>query len=183
MLRVRIPRAVQHYVIKLVGQWLATGRWFSPGTPVSSTNKTDRHDIAKILLKIALNIIKPTCPKNHDFNVSKCWLKTSKLKKDFFKRYIVGSKNLYGCKSMKSFTNSHRLIWMTLLAYSFRRQQTVEIPQVRTTYFGLHSLRYAGATLWNELSDAIRAQTNLNQFKSLINNWNGNSCRCGSCRS
>jgi hypothetical protein len=84
---------------------------------------------------------------------------------------------------MKSFTNSHRLIWMTLLAYSFRRQQTVEIPQVRTTYFGLHSLRYAGATLWNELSDAIRAQTNLNQFKSLINNWNGNSCRCGSCRS
>ena len=24
-------------------QWLATGQWFSPGTPVSSTNKTDRH--------------------------------------------------------------------------------------------------------------------------------------------
>ena len=69
------------------------------------------------------------------------------------------------------------------LSYSFRRQQTVEIPQVRTTNFGLHSLRYAGATLWNELSDAIRAQTNLNQFKSLINNWNSNSCRCGYCRS
>jgi len=30
---------------------------FSPGTPVSSTNKTDRHDIAEILLKVALNII------------------------------------------------------------------------------------------------------------------------------
>jgi hypothetical protein len=27
-----------------VCQWLATGWWFSPGTPVSSTNKTDRHD-------------------------------------------------------------------------------------------------------------------------------------------
>ena len=40
---------------------------------------------------------------------------------------------------------------------------------MRTTNFGLHSLRYAGATLWNELPDAIRAQTNLNQFKSLIN--------------
>jgi hypothetical protein len=25
-----------------VCQWLATGRWFSSGTPVSSTNKTDR---------------------------------------------------------------------------------------------------------------------------------------------
>ena len=27
-----------------VCQWLATGQWFSPGTPVSSTNKTDCHD-------------------------------------------------------------------------------------------------------------------------------------------
>jgi hypothetical protein len=31
-----------------------TGRWFSPGPPVSSTNKTDRHDIAEILLNVAL---------------------------------------------------------------------------------------------------------------------------------
>jgi hypothetical protein len=31
--------------------------WFSPCTPVSSTNKTDRHDITEILLKVALNTI------------------------------------------------------------------------------------------------------------------------------
>jgi len=41
-----------------VCQWLATGHWFSPGTPVSSSNKTDRHDITEILLKVALNTIK-----------------------------------------------------------------------------------------------------------------------------
>jgi len=35
-----------------VCQWLATGWWFSPGSPVSSTNKTD------ILLKVVLNTIK-----------------------------------------------------------------------------------------------------------------------------
>jgi hypothetical protein len=34
-----------------VYQLLAHGRWFSPGTPASSTTKTDRHDIAEILLK------------------------------------------------------------------------------------------------------------------------------------
>jgi hypothetical protein len=34
---------------------LAYGRWFSPGTPASSTTKTGRHDIAEILLKVALN--------------------------------------------------------------------------------------------------------------------------------
>jgi hypothetical protein len=41
-----------------VCQLLATGRWFSSGTPVSSTNKTDRHLITEILLKVALNTIK-----------------------------------------------------------------------------------------------------------------------------
>jgi hypothetical protein len=38
-----------------VYQLLAHGRWFSPGTPVSSTTKTGRHEIAEILLKVALN--------------------------------------------------------------------------------------------------------------------------------
>ena len=37
-----------------------TGRWFSPGTPVSSTNKTDHHEITEILLKVALNTINHT---------------------------------------------------------------------------------------------------------------------------
>jgi hypothetical protein len=36
-------------------QLLAHGRWFSPGTLASSTTKTGRHDIAEILLKVALN--------------------------------------------------------------------------------------------------------------------------------
>ena len=41
-------------------QWLATGQWFSLRPPVCSTNKTDRHDIAEILMKVALNIFKQT---------------------------------------------------------------------------------------------------------------------------
>jgi hypothetical protein len=47
---------------KSVCLWLATGRWFSPGTPVSSTNKTDHPDIAEILLKVAFNTINQTNP-------------------------------------------------------------------------------------------------------------------------
>ena len=47
-----------------VCQWLATGWWFSLGTSVSSTNKTDRHDITEILLKVALNTI--NLNQNHD---------------------------------------------------------------------------------------------------------------------
>jgi len=48
-----------------VCQLLAAGRWFSPGTPVSSNNKTDCHDIAEILLKTALNTIKQTNKKSN----------------------------------------------------------------------------------------------------------------------
>ena len=34
-----------------VYQLLAYGRWFSPGTPASSTSETGRHDIAKSDIK------------------------------------------------------------------------------------------------------------------------------------
>ena len=37
-----------------VYQLLAHGQWFSPGTLASSTTKIGRHDIAEILLKVAL---------------------------------------------------------------------------------------------------------------------------------
>jgi hypothetical protein len=42
--------------------WSAAGWWFSLGTPVSYTNKTDRHVIAEILLKVVLNTITLTPP-------------------------------------------------------------------------------------------------------------------------
>ena len=37
-----------------VYKFIAHGRCFSLGTPASSTTKTGRHDIAEILLKVAL---------------------------------------------------------------------------------------------------------------------------------
>ena len=37
-----------------------TGWYFFQDIPVNSTNKTDRHDVTEILLKVALNIIKQT---------------------------------------------------------------------------------------------------------------------------
>ena len=42
-----------------VCQWFVKGRSFSAGTPVSSTNITDHHDITEILLKVALSTLIP----------------------------------------------------------------------------------------------------------------------------
>jgi hypothetical protein len=61
MLWVRISiRARCTTLYDTICQWLATGRWFSPDPPVSSPNKTDRHAITEILLKVALSTIKQT---------------------------------------------------------------------------------------------------------------------------
>jgi hypothetical protein len=80
-----------------VCQWLATGRGFSPGTLVSPTNKTDRHDIAKILLKVVSSTIKQTTNPFNAVCVTLCYLIFNhKLKK---MKYYVGL--------IKSFTVSN----------------------------------------------------------------------------
>ena len=61
MLWVRIPIMARCTTLwDKVCQWLVTGWQFSPCPPVSSTNKTDHHDITEILLKVALNTIYQT---------------------------------------------------------------------------------------------------------------------------
>jgi hypothetical protein len=54
-----------------VYQLLVHGRWFSPGTPASSTTKTGRHDIAEMLLKVALKTpkIKSKIKKLYSYNI------------------------------------------------------------------------------------------------------------------
>jgi hypothetical protein len=81
MLWVRISiRARCTTLCDKVCQWLATDGWFSP---VSSTNKTDRHDITGILLKVALNTIKQT---NNQTNIL---IHISAIQRIFFQRCFI----------------------------------------------------------------------------------------------
>lgn len=66
--------------------------------------------------------------------------------------------------------------------YSFRYSNTTELPQVRTTRYGINSFRYTASKLWNELPEHFRNETNFNQFSKLISTWTGNSCRCNACK-
>ena len=98
MLWVRISiRANCTILCDKVCQWLATCRWFSPGAPVSSTNKTDRHDIAEILLKMALNTIKQTNKQtNNQLLLNKRWLIVAHYKANF--SFIHSISHIYGKK-------------------------------------------------------------------------------------
>jgi hypothetical protein len=51
--------SIQHYVKKFVSDLRQIGDFLR----VSSTNKTDRHDITEVLLKVALNTINQTKPQ------------------------------------------------------------------------------------------------------------------------
>jgi hypothetical protein len=59
--------------------WLATGQCFFPGTSASSTNKTDRYDIAEILLKVALNTINQSINQTTMKNNNISWEHLEKL--------------------------------------------------------------------------------------------------------
>jgi hypothetical protein len=84
---------------------------FSPGPPVHSTNKTDRHDITDILLKGALNTIKEERSKlwmELDsiampvllFNAQVSFPKTITLQSYFYTKIIILGDNEVG-KSLK----------------------------------------------------------------------------------
>jgi hypothetical protein len=47
--------------------YITKKEWFSRGTPASSTTKTGRHDIADLLLKVALNT------KIQILTLDSCW--------------------------------------------------------------------------------------------------------------
>jgi hypothetical protein len=88
-------------------QWLATGRRFSPGTPVSSTSKTDRCEITEILLKVVLNTIIITVTMSQFYviyhlfsSISKTSIKVPNLnykykEKPFTDRYAIKDNHIF----------------------------------------------------------------------------------------
>ena len=95
-LRIQLMAMCTRYNI----MWLATSRWFSPCTPVSSTNKTDRNDITEILLKVVLNtiifllhfIVLCILPQEHGAWISfppPPFFKNFHINHSFFKMFII----------------------------------------------------------------------------------------------
>ena len=65
--------------------------------------------------------------------------------------------------------------------YNLRDKNKLVQPKVNTTTFGLRSLRYSGASLYNQLPNNLKESLDLNQFKNLLKSWVGPTCKCGIC--
>ena len=91
-------------------QWLAADRWFSLGTAAFSTNKTDRHDISKILLKVVLSTINLT----HSIccaDLITCYEQPSKNNRHTFNHMF-----LFICKFRKS--GFGKILMKTVVSYT-----------------------------------------------------------------
>ena len=61
--------------------------------------------------------------------------------------------------------------------YNLRRGSQFVQPNVNTTMFGLNTLRYEGARIWNMIPAHIKAANDVH----MINLWSGPDCHCGNC--
>jgi hypothetical protein len=118
-----------------VNQLLAQGRWFSPGTPASSTTKTGRHNIAEILMKVALNTKKSI---NQSINLVKKVYKKKKTSAESSRKcFFIFSENKNDDEMIMLFFKSS----VTLFFYSgfliriflppkLKKKYSVRVPRI-----------------------------------------------------
>ena len=67
------------------------------------------------------------------------------------------------------------------IPYDLRDSNKMVQPLVRTVTYGIKSLRYFGAKLWNDLPTELKSSCSLDDFKSILNTWSGPTCSCEAC--
>lgn len=65
--------------------------------------------------------------------------------------------------------------------YSFRNNNTLEVPRVNTETYGKKSFRYEATQVWNSLPNELRTETDYGEFRRLIQTWSGFKCKCSMC--
>ena len=75
----------------------------------------------------------------------------------------------------------HDLIRRKNIKYELRRNYILDVPNVNTKAFGLHSFRYLGTHIWNLLPNDLKSAQNVTQFKKMLKTWSGPMCSCDMC--
>ena len=68
-------------------------------------------------------------------------------------------------------------------SYSFRYENTLQIPTIRTVAYGQKSFRFEAARVWNSLPNELRKVSAFKDFERLIRTWTGPKCNCAVCHS
>ncbi len=65
--------------------------------------------------------------------------------------------------------------------YNLRSTVSLKQPKCNTVTYGLNSLRYKHAKIWNDLPNKIKNSITLAEFKNQIKKWQGPKCLCNMC--
>ena len=77
----------------------------------------------------------------------------------------------YKCVNNMSPLYLRDLVDVKQTKYSFRYENTVKIPTVRTVRYVQRSFRFESVSVWNSLSNELRTATIFWKFKGLIRTW------------
>ena len=76
----------------------------------------------------------------------------------------------------------HNLVTLKNSSYSFRYNNIVEVPNIKTDRYGRKSFSFEAAQVWNSLPNNIRIVESYKDFVRLIRTWCGPTCKCTVCR-
>ena len=62
------------------------------------------------------------------------------------------------------------------------QQNNLKTPRPNQTTFGTNCLTSLGSKFWNSLPGHIKSSDNLENFKNVIKNWDGEKCACNGCK-
>jgi hypothetical protein len=68
------------------------------------------------------------------------------------------------------------------LRYNTRQCNNLKVPTVRTTTYGIHSIKCFAVKIWNSLPKETVLSKSLKDFKMKIKDWNGFKCKCFMCK-
>ena len=76
----------------------------------------------------------------------------------------------------------HDLVKLKQSSYSFRYNNMVDVPNIKTDRYGRKSFKFEAAQVWNSLPNNIRVAEEYKDFARLIRTWCGPTCKCTACR-
>ena len=86
-------------------------------------------------------------------------------------------------KSLKALNPSflHDMFVANTAPYNLRESNKLSLPKVNTQKYGINSLKFQGAKIWNGLPEELKNSNDVNEFKSKLCMWSGPTCACNCC--
>ena len=115
---------------------------------------------------------------DHDTLLNKAGINTLHLN-----RLRCLATEVYNCTNNISPSYMKVVFRLSQSNYDLRSKENIalEYSTIHTQFFGKHSLRSLAPRIWNDLPADCRKAVSLNNFKKLINTWQGVKCKCALC--